>query len=115
MFAVRRGTVKWRGWKLRNPERLAGPPKDDDYEPNFQQKGVDLRFGLDIATFAFERSADRIVLVAGDTAPHVSAEDEVLAVSPAEKERDPGLLLKNAWAPESRNRMGRGSKGRDDN
>ena len=40
---------------------------DADFRPVFEQKGVDMRIGLDIATMAHERVADRIVLVSGDT------------------------------------------------
>jgi uncharacterized LabA/DUF88 family protein len=32
-----------------------------------QQKGVDMRIGLDIAAMAFKRQVDQIVLVAGDS------------------------------------------------
>jgi uncharacterized LabA/DUF88 family protein len=66
-FAVRRGTVKWRGWKIRHPENINGAPSDDDYAPDFQQKGVDLRIGVDMVSFAYERAAERVMLVAGDT------------------------------------------------
>lgn len=66
-FAVRRGVLKWRGWRLKNPEAMKSAPTPDDYVPNFQQKGVDLRIGLDMATFSYESSAERIILVTGDT------------------------------------------------
>jgi uncharacterized LabA/DUF88 family protein len=66
-FAVRRGTLKWRGWKLKSPETLSGTPSDEDYKPDFQQKGVDLRIGVDMVTFAYERTAERVMLIAGDT------------------------------------------------
>ena len=35
--------------------------------PDFEQKGVDMRIGLDIATYANNRSVDRIILITGDT------------------------------------------------
>jgi uncharacterized LabA/DUF88 family protein len=35
--------------------------------PDISQKGVDLRIGLDIATLAFRRIVDTIVVVAGDS------------------------------------------------
>lgn len=40
---------------------------DADFKPDFQQKGVDMRIGLDIATFSASRAAERLVLISGDT------------------------------------------------
>ncbi len=40
---------------------------DDDFIIDIQQKGVDMRIGLDIATIAHKKQADRIVLVSGDS------------------------------------------------
>jgi uncharacterized LabA/DUF88 family protein len=40
---------------------------DADFRPEFEQKGVDMRIGLDIATFAALGSVERIILVSGDT------------------------------------------------
>lgn len=40
---------------------------DADFAPIFEQKGVDMRIGLDIATFAERRSVERVLLVSGDT------------------------------------------------
>lgn len=37
-----------------------------DLLPNVRQKGVDMRIGIDIASLAFKRQVDQIVLVAGD-------------------------------------------------
>ena len=34
---------------------------------DFQQKGVDMRIGLDIASLSYKRQVDRIVLIAGDS------------------------------------------------
>ena len=41
-------------------------PDDNDFEIDTVQKGVDMRLGLDIASMAFKRQVDQIVLVAGD-------------------------------------------------
>ena len=38
-----------------------------DFEPDFVQKGVDMRIGLDIATLAHKGLVSRIVLIAGDS------------------------------------------------
>ena len=37
-----------------------------DIYPDIRQKGVDMRLGLDIATIAYKRQAERLVLVAND-------------------------------------------------
>lgn len=41
-------------------------PVDDDFEIDVVQKGVDMRLGLDVASMAFKRQVDQIVMVAGD-------------------------------------------------
>lgn len=69
-FAVRRGTVGFRGWQPKNiPIQLAGGQAltDADFKPAFEQKGVDMRIGLDIASFSQEGVVERILLVSGDT------------------------------------------------
>lgn len=67
-FAVRRGTIGFRGWRpAKIPIAGGAPLTDQDFTPIFEQKGVDMRIGLDIATFAERRSVDRILLVSGDT------------------------------------------------
>jgi uncharacterized LabA/DUF88 family protein len=40
---------------------------DADFKPDFEQKGVDMRIGLDIATFCNSKAVDRIVLITADT------------------------------------------------
>lgn len=68
LFAVRTGVLKFRGFKPRKiPVKPLAELTDDDFKPDFEQKGVDMRIGLDIANFANERSVDRIILVSGDT------------------------------------------------
>lgn len=66
-FAVRLGVLKFRGF---TPKRIPVAQKtltDDDFRPEFEQKGVDMRIGLDMATFAAARTVERIILVSGDT------------------------------------------------
>ena len=41
-------------------------PADDDFEIDTVQKGVDMRLGLDVASMAFKKQVDQIILVAGD-------------------------------------------------
>ena len=38
-----------------------------DFEPDFVQKGVDMRIGLDIASLAYKKQVSQIVLIAGDS------------------------------------------------
>lgn len=66
LFAVRMGTLAFRGWSLRKPAVAGRPLQDDDFKPGFEQKGVDMRIGLDIATFADARTVERIILVSAD-------------------------------------------------
>lgn len=67
LFAVRRGTLAFRGWVPRNIPIAGKALSDADFKPNFEQKGVDMRIGLDIATIAAERRIERILLVSADT------------------------------------------------
>jgi uncharacterized LabA/DUF88 family protein len=39
---------------------------DDDFQITFKQKGVDMRIGLDIASLALKKHANRIILFSGD-------------------------------------------------
>ena len=61
------------GWRVKpdaaarwisNTETIV--PNDDDFEIDTVQKGVDMRLGLDVASMAFKRQVDQIILVAGD-------------------------------------------------
>ena len=67
LLAIRLGVLKWRGWKPKRTPVDGNALTDDDFKPDFEQKGVDLRIGLDLAVFAAEKSVDRIILVTGDT------------------------------------------------
>lgn len=68
LFAVRRGILKFRGFVLRKiPYTPAGPLQDSDFNPSFEQKGVDMRIGLDMAIFSSHRAVDLIALATNDT------------------------------------------------
>lgn len=70
-FAVRHGVLANRGWKLgkyafgrlRRGQKL----RVNDLLPDFEQKGVDLRIGLDIASMALKGAVGVIVAVSGDS------------------------------------------------
>lgn len=67
LFAVRRGVLKFRGFKPKKIPIAGRELTDEDFKPDFEQKGVDMRIGLDIANHATLKSVDRIILVTGDT------------------------------------------------
>jgi len=51
---------------LTNGKRTWSDIKDEDFRLDVRQKGVDMRLGLDIATLAFKRQVNQIVLISGD-------------------------------------------------
>ena len=59
-FALRLGELSFDGWK----QDLHNPTK---YKPDFKQKGVDMKVGLDMASMATKKIVDKIVLIAGDS------------------------------------------------
>ncbi len=72
--ALRRGELKARGWEFSDTYRqglIAGgvpiAPTATDVYPNFEQKGVDMRIGIDVATLSLKKIVDRIILFSGDT------------------------------------------------
>ena len=67
LFAVRRGVLKFRGFKPKRVPVSEMPLTDADFQADFEQKGVDMRIGLDIATLCQNGTVDRIILVSGDT------------------------------------------------
>ena len=70
LFAVRTGVLKFRGFLLRQsriPFTPTVPLTDADFEAKFEQKGVDMRIGLDMATLSADGSIDLIALVTNDT------------------------------------------------
>lgn len=75
-FALRLGEVRRdRQWiiseKAQNDllagRRTVADLTDADFVPGFQQKAVDIRIGLDIASITLKKQADTIVLVTGDS------------------------------------------------
>lgn len=69
-FALRMGEVRFRGWEL-DQKKLPKSQAEhqitaDDFRPSLQQKGVDMRIGLDIASLSLKHQVDMLVLVTGD-------------------------------------------------
>lgn len=74
LIAVRLGDTRFRGWKLKGyvqkkieRDTFNEQISDDHFAPDFQQKGVDIKIGLDVAWLASNHLVDRIVLVTGDS------------------------------------------------
>jgi uncharacterized LabA/DUF88 family protein len=70
--ALRKGEVAVRGWKLRTANiksivKSKRPLEAEDLAPNIEQKGVDLRIGLDIARLSLGHLVSSIVVVTGDS------------------------------------------------
>lgn len=74
-FALRMGRIQdLDGWTLSSAtikSLLQGKRKfedltDDDFEYGMRQKQIDMKIGVDIASVAYKKQADRIILVAGD-------------------------------------------------
>ena len=70
-FALRLGELSFNGWKLRhgvlsgNDDRVSICA--ENLVPAIQQKGVDMRIGMDIASLTLKQHVDIIVLVTGDS------------------------------------------------
>jgi uncharacterized LabA/DUF88 family protein len=67
LFAVRKGVLKFRGYKPKDVPVSPNKLTDSDFVPDFEQKGVDMRIGLDIAAYSAAGRVDRILLVTNDT------------------------------------------------
>jgi uncharacterized LabA/DUF88 family protein len=63
-------TSRWRLTERATARLIDNPqsfvPADADFEIDTKQKGVDMRLGLDVASLAFKRQVDQIVIVAAD-------------------------------------------------
>ena len=77
-FAVRLGTLAFKDWRLSNQAfnrlceagmdgRSADPLNPMDLMPDFTQKGVDMKIGLDIAWLATKHLVDKIILTTNDS------------------------------------------------
>ena len=70
LFSVRLGVLKFRGYVINSnkiPYTPGEPLSDCDFHPEFEQKGVDMRIGIDMATLSSNRSVDLIALATNDT------------------------------------------------
>ena len=53
--------------KLLNGTKSLDDLKESDFILSVEQKGVDMRIGLDIASMAYKKQVDQIVLISGDS------------------------------------------------
>jgi len=69
LFATRIGVLKFRGFQVKyDPGSIPNRPlTDEDFVEKYEQKGVDMRIGLDMAIFSNNRSVDRVTLISNDT------------------------------------------------
>jgi uncharacterized LabA/DUF88 family protein len=70
LFSVRLGVLKFRGFvlnKAKIPYTPGQPLTDQDFYPDFEQKGVDMRIGIDMANLSSNRSVELIALATNDT------------------------------------------------
>lgn len=71
--AIRRGKTVFRGWKLKETvlDKFKENPHytvtDDDYTFEIQQKGVDIKIGLDVAWISEHNEIEKIILITGDS------------------------------------------------
>ena len=50
-----------------NGKKTLSDLSEDDFILHIEQKGVDMKIGLDIASMAYKRQVDRIILISGDS------------------------------------------------
>lgn len=62
-FTITSSTFK----KLCNGQQKFDQLTDDDFSLSIEQKGVDIKIGVDIASLAYKKLVDRIILISGDS------------------------------------------------
>lgn len=72
--ALRLGIAKRRGWHLTDQwvqsaikGTVSSAPTVADVYLSLEQKGVDMRLGIDVATLALKEQVERIIVISGDT------------------------------------------------
>ncbi|HTX22768.1 MAG TPA: NYN domain-containing protein [Candidatus Aquilonibacter sp.] len=58
--------TRFQGHVLRNAAAVVSPTAKDVFLSR-EQKGVDMRIGIDVATLSLKRIVERIILISGDT------------------------------------------------
>jgi uncharacterized LabA/DUF88 family protein len=76
-IAFRAGEARFRGWRLKDSciEEIKNEQRDlkrnplvnEDFEPDIEQKRVDIKIGLDMAWLASQKIVERVLLFSTDT------------------------------------------------
>lgn len=67
-FALRTGQLSFCGWRLKKQSyKKQETYTDDDFEPELQQKGVDIKIGLDMAWASYNNITEKVVLLTADS------------------------------------------------
>ncbi len=62
-FSIRYDSIK----KLCNGTKTIDQLTEADFQLDLEQKGVDMKIGLDIASMAYKKQVDQIILISGDS------------------------------------------------
>ena len=62
-YVLRKDSLK----ALCNGKKTLSDLSEDDFILHIEQKGVDMKIGLDIASMAYKSQVDRIILISGDS------------------------------------------------
>lgn len=72
--AIRKGKTVFRGWNIKpatlkqlTQNSLGRALEDRDFLPNIQQKGVDIKIGLDVAWISEHNDISKIILISADS------------------------------------------------
>lgn len=87
VFNLKSDTTK----KLMNHQLVLEDLTESDFEFNVNQKGVDMRIGLDIASMAYKKQVDQIILIAGDS--------DFVPASKLARREGIDFILDPMWAP----------------
>ncbi|HCQ22705.1 MAG: hypothetical protein AN481_15315 [Aphanizomenon flos-aquae LD13] len=70
--AFRKGNILFKGWVIKKYStqdiiRTGRSIVDTDIQADLQQKGVDIKIGLDVASLTLKHTVERLILVTGDS------------------------------------------------
>ena len=86
-YALRSDTIK----SLFRGKKTVAELNEHDFSLSVEQKGVDMKIGLDIASLSYKKQVDQIILISGDS-------DFVPAAKLARREGI-DFILDPMWAP----------------
>ncbi len=77
--------------KLCNGTKKFEDLKENDFKISVEQKGVDIKIGLDIASLAYRKQIDQIILISGDS--------DFVPISKHARREGLDFILDPMWAP----------------